>query len=71
MSEFIKPMGEISLVDLALDDGLKGMFPVIYTVTKNDERLTAVNWDDLVEKLNDLLGTAEAYAEQHEQKEDK
>ena len=31
-------MGEIAFVDLALDDGLAGNFPVVYTVTRDDDR---------------------------------
>ncbi len=66
MSEYARPMGEIACVDVALDDGLAGKFPVIYTITRDGERLTAENWDDLVRKLSALLDAAEAYAFEHE-----
>ena len=68
MSEFMKSMGEIAFVDLALDDGLAGNFPVAYTITRDGARPTAGDWDDLVNKITDLLDGAESYAAEHEQK---
>lgn len=66
-SEFMFPMGRIGFLDLALDDGLAGNFPVIYTV-EGDDRPTASDWPDLVEKLTKLLDDAEQYAVEHEAK---
>jgi hypothetical protein len=68
MSHFMKPMGEIMFVDLALDEGLAGKFPAVYTVTRDGDRPTAENWDDLVSKLTDLLDAAELFAAAHEHK---
>lgn len=66
MSDFMKPIGEISFVDLALDEGLRGEFPVVCTVTRDGERPTANTWDELTNKISELLDSAESYAEQHQ-----
>jgi len=68
-SDFMKPMGEIAFLDLALDDGLEGKFPVVYTVTRNGDRPTAANWDELIQKLTELIDSAEAFAEEHKHKQ--
>ncbi len=62
MSEYIRPMGEISFLDLAIDDALGGRFPTIYAVRGNEERLEATNWDDLMVKASELLDRAERFA---------
>ena len=66
MSHFMRPMGEIAFVDLALDEAIQGNFPVIYTVTEKDERPTANSWEELVNKISALLDKAEKYADQYE-----
>lgn len=68
MSGLMKPMSDIFVVDLALEDGLAGKFPVVYTVTPNGGRPTAEDWGDLVVKISELLDAAESYATQYEQK---
>jgi len=62
MSEYIRPLGEISFLDLAIDDALSGKFPTIYAVRGNDERLEATSWDDLIVKASEMLDRAERFA---------
>ena len=66
ISHFMVPMYEIFFVDLALDEGLAGKFPIPYTITPDGKRKMAYNWEDLVSKLRDLLDSAEAYATEYE-----
>jgi hypothetical protein len=62
MSEYMRPMGEIAFLDLAIEDALRGKFPTIYAVRGNDERLEAMSWDDLIQKASELLDRAERFA---------
>ena len=68
VSEFAKPIGEIEFLNLALDDGIAGNFPVTYTVTRDGDRPTAANWDELIQRLTELLDSAEQYAADSEVK---
>jgi hypothetical protein len=63
-SEYMRPMGEISLLDLALEDAIHGRFPAVYAFAENNGRLEAATWDDFVEKATALLDKAERQAEE-------
>ena len=65
-SEFMMPMSQISILDLALDEGIDGNFPVIYTVTHDGNPRTAEDWDELILRLTNLLDSAEQFANDSE-----
>lgn len=62
-SKYIEPIGMITLLDLSLEDALKGSFPVVYTVAKDGKRLAASDWEDFIKKPTALLDEAEGFAE--------
>ncbi len=62
MSEYMRPIGEIAFLDLAIEEALGGKFPIVYAVRGNDERFEATNWEDLVAKASELLERAERFA---------
>jgi hypothetical protein len=52
-------------LDMALEDGLRGKFPVVYTVNDNDERLSAATFEQLVNESAKLIEGAERYADEN------
>jgi hypothetical protein len=65
-SHFVRPLGKMFMLDMAIDDGLAGKFPNVYATDDNGNRLYAADWDDLVLKATELLNETERYAEEHE-----
>ena len=45
----------IVFLDAALEDGLKGAFPTIYTMNDDNERLSASNLEELIEGAVKLI----------------
>lgn len=66
---FTRPLSEkvkIMFLDSALDDALTGEYPIIYAVGRNDSRLAASDFDELVREADKLIKGAEAFANKYE-----
>jgi hypothetical protein len=61
-SEYLNEIGQISILDMALEDAVRGRFPAVYSVAK-EGRLTASDWPDFVKKATELVARIEAIAE--------
>lgn len=57
---------KLFVLDLAFSDALKGNFPTVYAVGKNEERLKANDFDDLVTKADALISECEEHCERVE-----
>jgi hypothetical protein len=61
MSDHLRPMGEISILDLAIEDAIHGRFPIVYAFGSDNDRLTAKDWSDFASKASEQLDKAESY----------
>jgi len=64
-SEYSRELGKLCFIEFAVRDALNGKFPAIYTVTKNEERLSAKNWEELIEAVSKIMGYIEKYISKH------
>lgn len=67
-SHFVKPLGALQILPLVFEDALHGKYPNIYKVEHKGEeviRYEAASFEELVERVNEIICEAEAYAELH------
>jgi hypothetical protein len=60
----IEIKGSIMFLDSVLEDGLKGEFPIIYTIDKRGERLSVSTFEELITEATKFINEAECYAKE-------
>ncbi len=60
-SKYLEAIGKVTFLDMAIEDAIKGNFPIVYGITQ-DRRLTAIDWEDLNKKASEILDESEALA---------
>lgn len=67
-SDFMKPMGQLAILEMALGDALEGHFPTVYSIDERDNRLEAKDWGEFVAAAFVLVNQIEAYVREHDSK---
>jgi hypothetical protein len=49
------------LLEMAFNDAMAGQFPTVYVIGPDDSRLSAGNFDELIQKADELIKSAEIF----------
>ena len=56
---------KLAFLDMAFNDAMAGHYPTVYAFGPNDSRLSANDFDGLVRKADELIKSAEVFANNH------